>query len=213
LSKSDVEIEYVDKVANAWANFIEFQKTPHLKTILSLKHKILFLLSGNQGGKTANAAFSYVCRILGIHPVEEKNRLSKNIRCLSSSLPESADADEQDNTQYLELKKLIPYEMILKDITNRSRTMTLSSPVHGKAYIEFVSTKQELQDTGKVQRCSLWADEEPPRPYWDESRMRLHARGGDTVLSLTPINGLTWTYDDLYQRASYMWGSDAIVKA
>jgi hypothetical protein len=76
-----------------------------------------------------------------------------------------------------------------------------------------VSTKQELQDTGKVQRCSLWCDEEPPRPYWDESRMRLHARGGDTRLSLTPINGLSWTYDDLYKRASYIWRSDAIVKA
>jgi len=208
-----LEVEYVDKIAAAWANFLNFVKTPHLKKMMGLEHAILFILAGNQAGKTSNTAFDYIARILGIHPVEEKNRLSKNIRCLSSSLPESADADEQDNTQYLELKKLLPYEAILKDITARSRTVTISSPVHGKSYLEFVSTKQELQDTGKVQRCSLWADEEPPRPYWDESRMRLHARGGDTRLTLTPINGLSWTYDDIYRRASYIWRSKAIVDA
>jgi hypothetical protein len=70
-----------------------------------MTQKIIGVFAGNQGGKTANAAFTYVMRVLGIHPVEEKNRLAKQIRCLSSSLPESSDAAEQDNTQYLELKK------------------------------------------------------------------------------------------------------------
>jgi hypothetical protein len=202
-------IEYVDKLAK-FQKLFNFAVTPHLRKITSLPHNILFALCGNQGGKTANFGYEYVLRVLGLHPIPEKNRLAKNIRCLSSSLPASADENEQDNTQYLELKKLIPYEMILKDITSRSSTMVVSSPTHGKSYFEFMSTKQELQDTGKVQRCSLWCDEEPPRPYWDESRMRLLARGGDTRLSLTPVNGLSWTYDDLYKRASYIWRSKAI---
>lgn len=203
------QIEYIDKLAK-FQKLFSFKVTPHLRKIVSLPHSTLFALCGNQGGKTSSIAYTYVLRVLGIHPQAEKNRLAKNIRCLSSSLPASADENEQDNTQYLELKKLLPYEMILKDITSRSSTLTVSSPTHGKSYFEFMSTKQELQDTGKVQRCSLWADEEPPRPYWDESRMRLLARGGDTMLSLTPINGLSWTYDDLYKRASYIWRSKTI---
>lgn len=213
MSESAPRVEYIDKAAQAWEAFLSFKATPAVMVMEQLPQGIVFVLSGNQFGKTASTAYDYVKRVLGLHPIEDKNRLSKNIRCLSSSLPESADADEQDNTQYLELKKLLPYEAILKDITNRSRTLTVSSPVHGKSYFEFMSTKQELQDTGKVQRCSLWCDEEPPRPYWDESRMRLHARGGDTRLTLTPVNGLSWTYDEIYQRAGYVWCSDTIVNA
>ena len=147
-------IQYIDKL-KLFENLLLFKKTPHLNRILTLKHGVLFLDSGNQGGKTSNIAFDYVLRILGNHPNPEKNRLSKSIRCLSSSLPESKDAEEQDNTQYLELKKLLPYEAIVKDITARSSTMTVLGH-QGKHYIEFRSTKQEVQDTGKVQRDSLW---------------------------------------------------------
>ena len=194
-------------------NFVKFVYTPHLDKILSLPQNILFVLCGNQGGKTANIAYEYFLRIIGKHPIADKNRLSKNIRCLSSSKPDSSDADEQTNAQYLELKKLIPYEMILKDITSRSNTMVVSSPVHGKSYIEFVSTNQELQELGKIQRCSVWSDEEPGKPYWEESRMRLHARSGDMRLSLTPVNGLSWTYDDLFLRAGYVWRSNKVAEA
>ena len=209
ISQHPQYIEYVDKLA-PWQNLISSVITPALKKILTCKTSTLFVLSGNQGGKTHDIAYSYVLRVIDKHPVAEKNRLAKNIRCLSSSLPDSSDPNEQDNTQYLELKKLIPYEMILKDITSRSSTMIVASPTHGKSYFEFMSTKQELQDTGKVQRCSLWADEEPPRPYWDESRMRLLARGGDTNLSLTPVSGITWTYDEIYNRARYFWRTKII---
>jgi hypothetical protein len=206
-------VEYIDNLRKYTENARQYLTTvPHFRRLIGLPYNIVFLLCGNQGGKTASVALEYVLRVMGVHPIAEKNKLSKNIRCLSSSLPESVDPNEQDNTQYLELKRFLPYESILKDITARSKTLTVSSTTHGKSYFEFMSTKQELQDTGKVQRCSLWADEEPPRPFWEESRMRLLARGGDTRLSLTPVNGLSWTYDELYERAHYKWCSDTIVR-
>jgi hypothetical protein len=172
-----------------------------------------YIAGGLVHHNTANAAFTYVMRVLGIHPVEEKNRLAKQIRCLSSSLPESSDAAEQDNTQYLELKKMIPPEMIIKDITARSKVLVVASPTHGKSYFEFMSTKQELQDTGKVQRCSLWEDEEPPKPFREESRRRLLTRGGDEIITLTPINGLSYLYDDVWNKKGYIWRSDTICEA
>ena len=166
--KASINAEYVDKL-DKWHGLGSFQKSAHMQKICTLPHKIIGVFAGNQGGKTANAAFSYVMRVVGRHPIPEKNRLAKQIRCLSSSLPESSDADEQDNTQYLELKKMLPAELIIKDITARSKTMVIASPTHGKSYFEFMSTKQELQDTGKVQRCSLWEDEEPPKAFREEA--------------------------------------------
>jgi len=214
-------IQYKDKAQEYAAKYeyyikashgMDEGKCQHLKRLITLPHKIIFFDAGNQGGKTFSEAYSIFRRIMGIHPIKDKNRLAKQIRCLCSTLPESADADEQDNTQYLELKKLIPYEAIYKDISARSKRITVASPTHGKSYIEWVSTKQELQDTGGVQRCHLWADEEPPRPYWEESMMRLHARNGTATLTLTPINGLSWTYDELYLRAHYYWRSKTIAE-
>lgn len=160
---------------------------------------------------TSCVAYALVTAILGIHPVPHWNELSNSIRCLSSSLPESSDPQEQDNTQYLELKKLIPYEMILKDISTRSQTLTVAGH-QGKHYIEFKSTKQELQDTGKVQRGVIWMDEESPRAYREESRMRLHARDGLEIITLTPINGISYLYDDVFLRAGYIWRSPTICK-
>ena len=108
---------------------------------------------------------------------------------------------------------MLPAELIIKDITARSKTMVVASPTHGKSYFEFMSTKQELQDTGKVQRDSLWEDEEPPKAFREESRRRLLTRGGDEIITLTPINGLSYLYDDVWNKKCYVWRSDAIVDA
>lgn len=157
---------------------------------------------------TSSVAYHYFQRVLGIHPSEKRNRLAKKIRCMSSSLPESSSPEEQDNTQYLELKKLIPPEMIIKDITARSQNLVVRRPVgisSQPAVFEFRSSKQELQDLGKIQLSSVWHDEETPKMIREECRMRLLAEGGDEIFSLTPINALTYTYDDIWQMASYIY--------
>lgn len=211
INKRDVSIEYIDKL-RPLMKLKEFIKTPHLRKILKLKHKTIFVTSGNRGGKTSNVALDRVLGILGLHPNPERNRLSRKIRCLSSSLPEVADPDAQDNAQYIELKKLLPYENILKDITARSQAMTISGH-QGKHYIDFKSTKQDVQDTGKVDIDCLWVDEEPTKDHWNEGRARLVQSDGLTFLTLTPINGISWTYDEVYMKASYIWRSDAICDA
>lgn len=139
---------------------------------------------------TSSVAYQYVMRMLGIHPLEEKNKLARKIRCMSSTLPESDSPEEQDNTQYLELKRLIPYEMIIRDVTQRQKNLVCRSPVHGKTVFEFRSSKQELQDTGKIQLSSVWHDEETPKAHREESKMRLLAEDGDEIFSLTPTNPL-----------------------
>jgi hypothetical protein len=172
----------------------------------------VFVVSGNQGGKTSGIAFDYVTSVLGLNPNPMHNKYCQKTRCLSSSLPENTDPGAQDNAQYMEVKKLLPYENIKKDITARSQTMTISG-AQGKHYLEFMSTKQDVQDTGKVQRDRLWVDEEPSKDHWNESRMRLLAfDGGLTQVGLTAINGLSWTYDTLYLRASYFWRSEIVAK-
>jgi len=210
-AEKKIRIEYIDKL-KPLMKLREFQKPPHLKKLLKLPHRTIFLTAGNRAGKTASIAFDTIISILGLHPNPVRNQLSRKVRCLSSSLPEVSDPDAQDNAQYIELKKLLPYEMIMKDITARSQTMTIAGH-QGKHYIEFRSTKQEVQDTGKVDRDRLWVDEEPSKDHWNESRARLVGDNGLSIISLTPINGISWTYDSIFTQASYIWRSPTIVKA
>jgi len=185
--------DHIAQEANKIAYYAEFRKTELGALLRRLAHKTIGNFSGNQGGKTAGFAKHYVDRVLGIHPLEEKNRLAKKIRCMSSSLPESDSPEEQDNTQYLELKKLIPPELVLRDVTARSKNLVVRRPVglsSDKTVFEFRSSKQEMQDLGKIQLSSVWHDEETPRGHRDECKMRLFAESGDELFSLTPTNAL-----------------------
>ena len=158
------------------------------------------LFSGNQAGKTSSVAEHYVKRLLGKHPIQKKNDLMRKVRCMSPSLPTTTDPEEQDNTQYLELKKLIPPSLILKDITSRSFNLVVQRPAglsSDKTIFEFRSTNQELQSVGRIQLSSVWHDEETPRGHRDECKVRLLAEGGDEIFSLTPINALSYTFSEV----------------
>ena len=58
---------------NQLGNFLNFQRTWVFDRFLERPENIVALFTGNQFGKTAGVAFSYVLRILGIHPVPKKN--------------------------------------------------------------------------------------------------------------------------------------------
>jgi len=132
---------------------------------------------------------------------------------MSSSLPENSDQDEQDNAQYVELKKLIPYELIEKDITARSSTMVVRRPLGlstPKTVFEFRSSKQELQDLGKIDLSSLWHDEETPKDRRGECVMRLISEDGDEFFSLTATNPYTYTFDEIFNNASLVYKTNTI---
>ena len=132
-----------------------------------------------------------------------------SVRCISSTLPGTGDVDSQDNAQYIELRKLIPPEMILQDITARTTTLVVKSPVHGKTVFEFRSSKQEMQDLGKISVDSVWHDEETPKEKREECRMRLMETGGDEVFSCTATNPLCFDEEtELLTRRGWKRGNE-----
>jgi len=205
--------EQLVKLAKYWPGLVAFHRTAVLRVMLGSAHKTTVVFAGNQAGKTSSVAYQYVIRMLGQHPVADKNRLARKIRCMSSSLPVSADSDEQDNTQYLELKKRIPANLIVKDITARSSNMVVRRPVgmsSEKTVFEFRSSKQELQDLGKIQLSSVWHDEETPKTIREECKYRLLAEDGDEFFTVTLTNPLSYVYDELWNRAAAIYRTQAI---
>ncbi len=61
------------KQFNDFAGFLSFQPTWDFRKFVHCPHQKIAHFTGNQRGKTAHVAYSYVMRILGINPVPKKN--------------------------------------------------------------------------------------------------------------------------------------------
>jgi hypothetical protein len=258
---------------------------------LWLPHKVVAKFTGNQYGKTAGEAIQYIRRILGTHPIPNRNvlffecpstdkewerkdhpwflhdfgdgqrvplyqrgeyspysfpkdgkcevcgatlrvhnRKSRVFRFCSETLPgekanvegEEGASAEVKNTIYPAFKEWLPRFLIKRDITARQPAMILKDPNAGRKFgkifwpgvdivVEFVSYSQRVQAAAGVQRISIWEDEEAPIDFHEEQMPRLLAEHGDLRISLTPANRMSWTFDEIFERAGFYLRSQAIV--
>lgn len=198
---------------NDWTGYFNFQPNFILKCLNSCSANIIGVFTGNQAGKTDSIIRHYVDRILGRHPIEKKNLRPNNpirtIRFASETLPtESEEGGEVRNTVYPALRKRLPSYLIKKDITVRRPTVTVQDPQGGPDInLEFVSYNQQTQSQAGVQRFSIYLDEHSPKSFFEEQLPRLMAADGDLIIGLTPVDEITWEYEDIYQRASTIYNS------
>jgi phage terminase large subunit-like protein len=76
-----------------------------------------------------------------------------------------------------------------------SRTLTLEN----ENKMEFLSYDQDLDKHAGTSRHFIWMDEEPPEDIYNENMLRLMDVGGSWWLTMTPVEGMTWTYDRIYE--------------
>jgi len=156
--------------------------------------------------------------------IARHERQSRIIRLCSNTLPhekrntheDSSESAEIKNTVYPALKKWLPKFLIKRDITERNPSLTVTDP-HGFGDIifEFISYNQaSARDAGGagVQRMSCWEDEEAPIDFHKEQLPRLVAEDGDLIISLTPANMMTWTFDEVYERAKIYYRTEVNAK-
>lgn len=181
-----------------------------LKYVMSKAH-IRAIIKGNQGGGTGTCMYDAALRLLGIHPVRERNILNKPIRMVSKVVP--GDDNDEQNQQYVELRRILsPMGLITKKITARSKIMGVKNPTGAGAdhSVEFMASTQEFDAFMSVQRSAYYQDEEIERIKFDESSIRLLKEGGDISISVTPARGLDWMYDSIWRKARKIYRSKII---
>jgi phage terminase large subunit-like protein len=150
---------------------------------------------------------------------------SENLPGDKDSAGDKSQSTEVRNTTYPEFKKWLPPFLVKRDIRFRSMSMIVHDPLTGMTFgtgenkiyhaggdivVEFVSYSQAVQAGAGVQRMSIWCDEEPSKEFWDEQLPRLVAEDGDIILSLTPANKMSWSFDDLYEKASIYYRTSSV---
>lgn len=69
------------------------------------------------------------------------------------------------------------------------------------SFIEFMSYDQDLDKFAGTSRHYIHFDEEPPHSIYIENLARLVDVGGSFAITMTPVEGMTWVYDLLYEPA------------
>jgi phage terminase large subunit-like protein len=65
--------------------------------------------------------------------------------------------------------------------------------------IDFLTFEQDLDKFGGAAKHRIHYDEEPPKDIRRESMMRLIDYGGDELFTMTPLHGMSWMYDEIWE--------------
>lgn len=155
-------------------------------------------IGGNRSGKTVGGATEAIWYATGKHPFKK----------LQWEPPVKLRVVTVDFTQGLEqivkpeIKKWLPPSELQNgswedSYSKQLRELTLDNG----STIEFMSYEQETEKFAGTSRHGIWFDEEPPQEIFTECMLRLLDVSGDWWMTMTPVEGMTWTYEDVYMKA------------
>lgn len=68
------------------------------------------------------------------------------------------------------------------------------------SFVELMSYDQDLDKFAGTSRDFVHFDEEPPKSIYTENMARLIDRKGHAWITMTPVEGMTWVYDTVYEK-------------
>jgi phage terminase large subunit-like protein len=182
---------------------------PHDKQYLfhSSTAKVILYIGGNRSGKTTGGAVETCYRLMGRHPYKKIPPAPIRGRAVSVDFLNGVD-----KIMLPEIARWMPPSFLQNGSWEDSydkehKTLTLAN----KSFIEFRSYEQDLDKFAGTSRHFMWFDEEPPKDVYNECGARLIDTDGDAFITMTPVNGMSWVYDDIYQAASEGLRDDILV--
>jgi phage terminase large subunit-like protein len=169
---------------------------PHDKQVQfhsSLARRKLYI-GGNRSGKTVGGVTEDVYRLRGSHPLRRVPQGPIKGRIVTTSFNEGIGM-----VIIPELARWLPPSDLIngswEDSYNQSkRVLTLENG----STCELMSYDQKLEKFAGTSRHFIHFDEEPPKDIYAECKLRLLDTAGDLYITMTPVEGMTWVYDDLY---------------
>jgi phage terminase large subunit-like protein len=80
-----------------------------------------------------------------------------------------------------------------------TRTLNLENG----SFVELMSYDQDLDKFAGTSRDFVHFDEEPPETIYTENMARLIDRKGRCWITMTPVEGMTWIYDTIYEKGLF----------
>lgn len=183
---------------------------PHAKQLLfheSMATGKLFL-GGNRSGKTSAGVIEDLWWITRRHPY----RLIPDTQIRGRVLGDGFENGTINEVLIPTIKRwILPSDLIngsWEDSWSRQdRALTLTNG----SFIEFKSYDQDIQKHAGTSRHFIHFDEEPPQNIYIENLIRTVDTAGSWWMTMTPLNGMNWVYDELYLPAKEHKLKDIVV--
>lgn len=165
------------------------------KTFHSSPARGRLFVGGNRSGKTVGGGAETVMWMTGMHKFRKVPPPPVRMR--------ACGVDFKNGIQKImlpEIKKWVPPSFLTngswEDSYNKEfKTLTLNNG----SFVEFMSYDQETDAHAGTSRHGVWFDEEPPEAIFDENMQRLVDTKGEWWMTMTPVEGMTWVFDEIYE--------------
>ncbi len=164
---------------------------------LECKHRLF--LGGNRSGKSVAGTLEGLYRAKGEHPYRDVPAAPTRGRVYGTDFPMGIEK------VLLPLwKQWTPPSMLIngswEDSYHDGKDGKILTFSNGST-VEFMSYEQGVQKSAGASRHWIHFDEEPPKDIYDEARARLVDTDGDWWMTLTPVLGLDFIFDEVYGPA------------
>lgn len=170
---------------------------PHAKQELFHKSqsRIKLYIGGNRSGKTVGGITEDLFWLRGKHPFRRTPDAPVRGRIVST--------DFTNGMEKIIIPNLLRFTPI-SELRGGSWYSAYDNQTHilnfqNGSFVELMSYEQDLEKFSGTSRHFIHFDEEPPQDIYGECRARLVDTGGSLWITMTPVEGMTWVFDDLYE--------------
>lgn len=154
------------------------------------------LFWGNRVGKTEWGAQEVAKVALGEHGWITPGE----IWCFSTSFDDQKDTTQKKLLSYIPEHRVVDRTWVRKGIL---KELVIDAGGGRQTKIAFKSYEQGREKAQGAGKVLIWFDEEPPKDIYDECSVRLDAGVPlYIILTMTPVKGMTWVYNELYLKTS-----------
>lgn len=152
------------------------------------------IIGGNRTGKTEWGAREASYYLTGTHP-NHKITVPNQVWIGTPSFDTQIESAQPKLLKFLKKEDIARIEYYQG---NKIKSIYLTNG----SVATFKSYEQSNDKWMGAEKRLIWFDEEPPHSIWTEAVVR-HGAGVplNIIFTLTPINGMTWLYDEIWQQA------------
>lgn len=178
-------------------NLIRYK--PHEKQVKfhSSESRRKLYIGGNRSGKTTGGVVEDLYWLKGEHPYRRIPEPPIRGRFVTTSL-----IDGVEKVALPEFSRWCPPSLLINGswMDSYDKTLRTLNLANG-SFVEFMSYDQDIEKFAGTSRHFVHYDEEPPKSIYTECNMRLLDAAGSYWMTMTPVEGMTWVYDDIYEPA------------
>jgi len=157
-------------------------------------------LAGNRVGKTKWGGHETGRFLHKKHPVIPFDEAPMEIWAACPSFDVQKDTNQPAVLKLLGENRIVDKTWLRKGVLSEILYRADDDTIGKITFKSYEQGREKFQGAGKK---LIWFDEEPPRDIWEECFVRVAAgQKLYVILTMTPVNGMTWVYDDLYLNTS-----------